>query len=63
MWTGQVETRQSVLLSVQVYCAMFLMCSVVGWMCEEVFCRAIDGYWKTGAFSMGPICRFTASAR
>lgn len=50
----QTGTRQGVLLSIQVYCAMFLMCSVIGWMCEEVFCRAIDGYWENRGFLYGP---------
>lgn len=48
------RTRADVQISVQVYCAMFLMCSVVGWVCEEIFCRAIDGFWENRGFLYGP---------
>lgn len=51
---GPVRTREEILFSVQVYCAMFIMCSMIGWVCEEVFCRAIDGYWENRGFLYGP---------
>ncbi|MCQ4638266.1 putative ABC transporter permease [Anaerovorax odorimutans] len=54
VWTGQTSAKQGILLSVQVYSTMFLAFSVIGWICEELFCRTIDGYWENRGFLYGP---------
>lgn len=52
--TRETRTRVEILSSLQVYCAMFFMYSMIGWVCEEVFCRALDGYWENRGFLYGP---------
>ena len=50
----KIRVGEETLRAIQVYCAMFLMCAVIGWVCEEIFCRVLDGYWENRGFLYGP---------